>query len=734
MNPIVNVNPRQHGKVLRGVREKQRPCVSATARLRYRETNGYCKKTAVSRGSRKKFIPRRFAYPIKSLINKRYLQEGHIFLGFSSCDTFLISYTETLGEAGNSGFLSHVYTLYWWLWDPGCTAKMVGSVRLFANDEIECSLYLCYAEWPTSKAHIVVYGYSKQCDSGYITIATVPSLTPCKECEFLSASSRDHADSSSKPLCITHGYTVHFKQASGTCQTGVLTGSGLKIDDILVLNIGDSIAVLSTGNVNDLNNLDNLPLSSIKRSANEEPIPDSDLKDGVENDVPVPEDNLINPSCSQQLTSEGTNEADQCNTTVDYPLFDGTTKWDMDSFGELKSAGSKVYDMDGEESDGCERISLVRRNPNADKENVDASYRGIFETQISIEVDPYFDPEPKSIVLNGSSLKNHDTCAWKGAASIQNDCTSSRHAKQGANCKEECECQSCNNKGKCIAAPRFGPYCILNEKQNSPQNSRSELSLMTPSPTASDGSSSIQFSESGIPFSNGKVGSNVRNSDGLVSFCESFYGQINQDDINENRPIPVGETNFQFCTMSCLGACGEMLHPLEKGDSSIQAYSQNLVLDLEHVIFDILRTRCYVAYKYGYLVDYEANILDVSSSTRSVVIHIAAVLNIRHARTKLLHTVAQRACSQQAEFILCWSLSSGRYEVVVARPLVPYDERKMGEWKGTYIVTADTAIKRHCSIPGDPHKSVYVLDNSAVLRGRSLNVIWNCDKTLAITK
>lgn len=727
MNPIVNANPRQHGKMRRRAMEYQGPSVSAITRLRWRETNGYCKRSAVSCGSRKKFLPPRFAHPITSLINEQYLQEGHIILGFSGCDMFLISYTETLGEAGHSGLLSHIYNLYWWLWNPGRTAKMAGSVRLFANDEIECSLFLRYAEWPTSKSHIVVSGCRSGCESGYITIATVPSLTPCKECEILPVRSEEQEDDlSAKPLCITHGYTVHLKQALDNGQSKMLSPIGLNINDILVLNIGHSIAVLSTGYVKDSENLDNLPLSSIKRSANEDPIAEIDIKDGVDNEVSVPEDTLINPSCSQPLSTEMTKEDEQCNR-VDFPLFGQNINGSFDQFVDSQSVNLKVYDIDGEESDGCERISLMRQNPRANKENVETNNCQLFETQISIEIDPYFDQEPKRIVLNSTNSQNHDACAWKSTTSVHSD-------RDQMTCNEECVCQSCNNKVKCVTASRISPYGVLNEKLNSPQNSCSELSLMTPSPTASDGSSSIQFSESGIPMNNGKVGPTLRNSDGLVSFCESFYGRINEYDINEDMPIPVGETNFQFCTISCLGASGEMLHPLEKGDSSIQAYSQNLVLDLEHVIFDILRTRCYVAYKYGYLVDYEANILDVCSSTHSVIIHIAAVLDIRHVKSKLLHSVSQKASSLQAEFILSWSLSSGRYEVVVARPLVSYDKRKMGEWKGTYILTADTMIMQHCSIPSHPHKSVYYLDNYAVLRGRSLNFIWNCDKTLAVTK
>lgn len=754
MNFAVNSAPRIGGRILRSKNGDRTYSVSTTQKLFYRELHGFSKRSSHCHVRRKMpldVLPRRFAFPITSLVDDYNLhEEGHVFLGFSSCDRFLISYTESLEVANHTGFLSHIYTLHWWLWNPSCKAKKVGSVRLFANEEIECSLFLCYAEWPTSKGHVVVYGWRKHCDSGYITIATVPSLTPCTKCDKLRSNVPPDEEEPSKSLCIEHGYTMHFKQASGASQTGVLNSSGLKIDGVLVLNIGHSVAVLSTGHLSGGTDLENLPLSSIKRRACEDTIDESDMKEVSEFDqLPQEEPSVDSTICRDSVTFEA-----PAKHIVSADSLFVTSKENTQSSTCLAS----VYDLDNDECDPCERISLNCKTASANKENIESNHCENFECQISIDLDPYYDPEPKSIVLGGSSTKDdpqphakpgEPVCVKCGSSisrsSNSNFCfctlSLSSHSMQGPGGELDQRGKNfwrdgqSSGKSKCTTLPFNGNTSVLNERQNAIDNSRFELNFMTPSPTTSDGSSSVQFPESGFPMNNGKTSSTERNSDGLVSFCETFYGPIHQDDISEDEPLPVGETGFQLCTMFCQGAAGEMLHPLEKGNPSIQAYSQHLVLDVEHVIFDILRTRCYTAYKYGYLVDYEANILDVCSATKSVVIHVAALLNVQRNRMRGLTSVpSERSVSQQAEFILCWSLSTGRYEVVVARPLQPYDVRKCGEWNGDWIVRIDSLIRRKCAVLADPYKSVYILDNSAVLRERSVDVLWNCDKTLAITR
>lgn len=113
---------------------------------------------------------------------------------------------------------------------------------------------------------------------------------------------------------------------------------------------------------------------------------------------------------------------------------------------------------------------------------------------------------------------------------------------------------------------------------------------------------------------------------GPVSFAECFFGGSVLSRTDE--PI-YSDVNSLFCsTVLFASDSGRILYPKPTGNFVLrlqhaiqffftgdknppEAFSQNLVLDLEYVIFDILRTRCYNTYRYGYLRDYEANMIDV---------------------------------------------------------------------------------------------------------------------------
>ncbi|XP_077966267.1 uncharacterized protein LOC120336105 [Styela clava] len=805
---------------------KQNIWSTAAGRLRNREIFGVCNMSRRSRHDnfkKKVFtrLPKRLAMPLTSLVDDVTLHdEAHIFLGFSSCDRFLISYTERIEEASHTGFLSHIYTLHWWLFNPGMKASKIGSVRLFSNEEIEYSLYLCYAEWPNLKSQVIVYGWRKFSESCYISIVAVPPTEPCKLCNFRCTNSNseieEQTDVMSHNRCTEHGFAMHFKQASGASQLGVLNTSGLKIDGIMILNIGHSIAVISTGIVSEDLDVELLPLSSIKRAACEDSITDNELTEVVDN-VILTEDTFTNSEPGRFESKEK-----QCKLQNELKIYARPERSvPPDKLLSAKSALSvphensspsanrliktSVYDIDSDDSDSFERISLhiakVENKENIAKRTCCRSVTTQcqqLEFEMSLSSDPYFDPEPKSIVLGkksritdtkssrtdvkrladgccGSSLEkqptkpNYSKCSCKPYLNNQakvtshfNNCdcdcakyseygdsakyslsfSSSMHVSDLDNCVNSSASPAIKTSKTTFLSPSTKSTILgisnINKSQNNLELPRSELNFVTPSPTPSECSSSIHCSTDSNHFqSSNKNIDGGKNSDGLVSFSECLYGSIPLENIDD--PLSASENNLFYCSMFCQGSGGEVLHPVKKGLGLVQAFSQHLVLDLEHVIFDILRTRCYMTYKFGYLVDYEANVMDVCSDTKSVVIHIVALLNVAKHRNKTISEIVSStenvgSTLQQAEFILCWSLHTGRYEVVVARPIKPYNEKEHGDWKGDWIVKMDSNIKQQCAIRTNTYRSVYILDNSAVFRQHSLNVLWNCDKTIAVTK
>lgn len=54
------------------------------------------------------------------------IEAGHVFLGFSKCGQFLLSYTTTTADVDLVGFgVYYHYRLHWWLFLPYKRAKKV---------------------------------------------------------------------------------------------------------------------------------------------------------------------------------------------------------------------------------------------------------------------------------------------------------------------------------------------------------------------------------------------------------------------------------------------------------------------------------------------------------------------------------------------------------------------------------------------------------------------------------
>ena len=83
-------------------------------------------------------LPGRLAFVIRDAVPMSALAAGHVFLGFSKCGQYLLSYTQTttegdLGDLTDLVNFNYYYRLHWWLFLPYAKAKKVAEVTLFAN-------------------------------------------------------------------------------------------------------------------------------------------------------------------------------------------------------------------------------------------------------------------------------------------------------------------------------------------------------------------------------------------------------------------------------------------------------------------------------------------------------------------------------------------------------------------------------------------------------------------------
>lgn len=780
-------------------------------------------------------IPTRLAFSLKELVDEHVLiEEAHVFLGFNSDGTYVISYTESFETIDETGLPSYIYRLHWWLFRFNKKMIKVYSVRLFSNEEIMSSLQLYYAEWPYDKSKILVYGGCRDSENCYITVSAVPSETPCIQCNTVKTTEYEKANK-----CFEHGFVAHMKHSSVSSSSALLNASGLQIDGLMVLNMGHSIGVISLGLISDYKDADSFPLSSIKLATFEEKPAFSET------------DDLLNPTVIEK-SSDVLSSPRYNKSNLKSPLIESEKErkehfnsfiFSSDSQISSISAHShspvlKDWDIVSSSSNELSQpISCISLSETSSvSEHCSCPYDGNETLDNSSPkkddqsgIDPYFDPEPKSIVLvqrdceenalnsvlsaNKSGKSNQlkpnvvlgknencccgftesGRCSEHNIAVVQSRLVKSPEKRKSKTTsrktvninKKSLEsnnvCQS--NKQPVKTGPNICGYCGLrinelriNTKRKelsntinvpahvgSPARNSSklivlpshrsrkdsqdfllELNAPTPSPSASESSGSVYCTGDNNSQVSYKSGS-CRKTDGIISFYESLYetqGQLHPLTISDNNFLST-ENGLFYGPVTFESADGVPLHPIIS-DASAVAYSQHLVLDIEHVIFDVLRTRCYTTYKFGYLIDYDVQIIDTCSNTRSVVILIVALLNVSPRKTKAKwqehryrfneNIDSTSSKSQQFQFFICWQLQTGRYEVVAASPLQVYDPKKSGKWDATWVLQTRHAIRRACAIPQLSHCAVYVLTNSSVFRGKSLEYLWDIERVIALKR
>lgn len=68
-------------------------------------------------------LPPRVCVSLKNIVDEDFLYAGHIFLGFSKCGRYVLSYTSS---SGDDDFSFYIYHLYWWEFNVHSKLKLVG--------------------------------------------------------------------------------------------------------------------------------------------------------------------------------------------------------------------------------------------------------------------------------------------------------------------------------------------------------------------------------------------------------------------------------------------------------------------------------------------------------------------------------------------------------------------------------------------------------------------------------
>ncbi|KAM4747727.1 DDB1- and CUL4-associated factor 15 [Rhinophrynus dorsalis] len=155
-------------------------------------------------------LPPRLCVSLRNIVDEEFLQKGHIFLGFSKCGRFVLSYTS---DVLDDDFSFYSYHLYWWQFHVHSKLRLVRQVRLFQDEEIYSDLFLTVCEWPSDSSKVIVFGFNTSGNGMlmnmmsdenhrdiYISTVSAPPTSPCAECK----------ESQIGP-CLLHSFMLHTK-------------------------------------------------------------------------------------------------------------------------------------------------------------------------------------------------------------------------------------------------------------------------------------------------------------------------------------------------------------------------------------------------------------------------------------------------------------------------------------------------------------------------------------------
>ncbi|KAM9514244.1 LOW QUALITY PROTEIN: DDB1- and CUL4-associated factor 15 [Guaruba guarouba] len=181
----------------------------------------------------------------QSIVDEELLRVGHIFLGFSKCGRFVLSYTS---NSSDDDLSFYIYHLYWWQFNVHSKLKLVRQVRLFQDEEIYSDLYLTVCEWPSDVAKVIVFGFNTRSATGlllnmmmlsddnhrdiYISIVAAPAPPHCALCRAPAPGARQ---------CLCHGFMLHTKYQVVYPFPTFQPAFQLKRDHVVLLNTSYSL-------------------------------------------------------------------------------------------------------------------------------------------------------------------------------------------------------------------------------------------------------------------------------------------------------------------------------------------------------------------------------------------------------------------------------------------------------------------------------------------------------------
>lgn len=171
---------------------------------------------------------------------------NHIYMGFTMCGQYFISYTEKLcEELGPLHFVtSYEYELFLWRFVPGKKLQFISKHKIFkhlkGSDAVDKIMFM---QFPRDLYKIVCYGLTAtNPDLVHITILTLPAPKNCKHCCKIFS---PIDESINQGWCTKHGFVIHYMISMSQPTPPFDPNISLAYPNHLVINTGHHIHILN---------------------------------------------------------------------------------------------------------------------------------------------------------------------------------------------------------------------------------------------------------------------------------------------------------------------------------------------------------------------------------------------------------------------------------------------------------------------------------------------------------
>ncbi|XP_062891663.1 DDB1- and CUL4-associated factor 15 isoform X1 [Mobula hypostoma] len=656
-------------------------------------------------------LPPILCVPLKNIVDDDFLLAGHIFLGFTKCGRYVLSYTRDVPEQEFDELPHYVYYLYWWKFNIHDKLKKVRQVHLFKDQEVYSDLYLTVCEWPSDPSKLIVFGFnirsvndllinmvmSDENDRDiYITTVATPPFVLCPDCRDMALLNTGEQNA----YCLQHGFMLHTKYQVVYPFPTFQPAFQLKKDGVVLLNtsyslVACAISVNTTGKTGQV-------LYS-KSSENDETPVDHEVY--PENFISAEWSSVSSNCncegakctlCSQKTLDFTSNMADANNCRHTENCSEEMLSWEHEAYEHTVVAVCNPAH--------CDRTTAAGKA----KEFAADIFRRARAATSTPEVMGSLDIQKEGVLQR----KLAEDCL--NILNPQRSGSSEIHPSFSCEPRLEIQCSGC-------VADANG-YALSTEESHSLVLGCNCPTLRKPSlvngaPSAqirTEGTSEFAQNESSVMDNTGNQQQETGQTDpGYVNYIKLHYvleptGMVVDDEGYDDKiSLPFVVTDLR----------GKNLKPFKENALYQGKYLtvEQLTLDFEYVINEVIRNDASWSKRYCSFSDYDIVILEVCPVTNHVIINIGLLLlayppdEEGQVRPKAYHTCLKGA----------WNLNTGIFATVGVGDLTAVQGQTSGSvWSTFRKSCVDVAMR--WLVPESTFRNVNRMTNEALHKGRSL--------------